>query len=424
MALGKRVVLHELDEMYVARDSGPARLERSKRGAVLFINDINVSRRHLAIRRTRSGWRLEDLGSKNRTVVNGKVVDSVMVGDGDLIEVGATMLMFLQDEEQRRDVHDRDLEHPVTSVMAFETLNVDLERQVSQLVKLAPSRLPILVRGESGTGKELIARGVHATSGRRGPFVAVNCGALPGTLIESELFGHRRGAFSGASEDREGLIRAADRGTLFLDEIAELPPDSQASLLRVLQEGEIRPVGASDVVKVDVRVIAATHQDLQQRIAEGQFRNDLYGRISGYDVWLPALRRRREDIGMLIAAILPRVCSASERVRLHKAAARALFNYSWPLNIRELEHALQRALGLRDAEEIQRSHLPPAIRAYVSADQPDLSPHDRALRTQLITLLRRTRGNIAAVAREMSRAPIQIRRWCSRLEIDVAEFRD
>lgn len=423
-ALGRRVVLDQLDGLRVARDSTRGRIERTNRVATLFVDDPNVSRQHLAIRRSGAGWLVEDLGSKNGTFVDGKAVDSVMLANGNVIEAGTTIIMFLQDDESWRNVQDRDLEASVSSGSAFDTLNVHLEQRVRQLVKLAPSPVPILVRGESGTGKERIARTVHEHSGRKGVFVAVNCGALSRELIESELFGHRRGAFSGASEEREGLIRKADRGTLFLDEIAELPPDSQASLLRVLQEGEVRPVGANEIVNVDVRVVAATHQDLQQRIVNGRFRDDLYARIAGYEVLLPALRERREDLGMLIAAILPKVCSTPERVTLQTATARALFRYPWPLNIRELEHVLQVAVGLGDGDEIQLEHLPTAIREHALPHDPAIGRCDRALRARLISLLRRARGNIAAVARDMNRAPNQIRRWCRRLEIDIADFRD
>jgi transcriptional regulator of acetoin/glycerol metabolism len=423
MAAGERVVLAQLDELTVGRGSHPCRIDCHGRTAAVFVDDTNVSRQHLAIRRTRAGWRLDDLDSKNGTVINGKMVDGVLLSSGSVIEAGTTMFMFLQDDEPRHHAPSCSLEAPGDCLGAFETLNLDLEQRIRQLAKVAPLGVPLLVRGESGTGKELISRSVHELSGRRGAFVAVNCGALPRELIESELFGHRRGAFSGAVEEREGLVRRADRGTLFLDEIAELPLDSQASLLRVLQQGEVRAVGASELVHVDVRVIAATHQDLQQRIADGRFRHDLYARIAGYEVRLPPLRQRREDLGMLISRILPRCCSDPERVTLHKAAARALLQYQWPRNIRELEHVLQVAVGLSDDAQIRLKHLPLAIRAQPTPDHASLNVNDRALREALVNLLQQARGNIAAVARKMNRAPIQIRRWCTRLNIDVAEFR-
>src|SRR6185295_15519822 len=167
------------------------------------------------------------------------------------------------------------------------------------LTRLAPSRLPILVRGESGSGKELAARTIHALSKRRGPLVSVNCGALPAALAEAELFGARRGAFSGAVEDRPGLVRTADGGTLFLDEIADLPLPAQAALLRFVQEGEVRSLGAHHTAKVDVRIIAATHRDLDAMISKETFRPDLVARLRGHALAMPALRERREDLGVI-----------------------------------------------------------------------------------------------------------------------------
>jgi DNA-binding NtrC family response regulator len=318
---------------------------------------------------------------------------------------------------------DRDLADEPDTPAAFRTVSLELEYRVQQLTRIARAGVPLLVRGETGTGKELIARAVHDVSGRRGAFVAVNCGALPRNLIENELFGHRRGAFSGANEEHDGLVRRAHNGTLFLDEIAELPEESQVALLRVLQEGEVRPVGASNTVQVDLRIIAATHQDLRSRIADGRFRQDLYARLSGFEVSLLPLRDRREDLGILIAAILPRVTPQPERITLHRSAARLLLRYGWPLNIRELEQALRAAVALTEDGEIRPEHLSDAIRTYVPPDLASLRPEDRVLRERVIELLREHGGNVTAVGRAMGKAPIQIRRWCRRLHVELAQFR-
>src|SRR5207244_11071980 len=209
------------------------------------------------------------------------------------------------------------------------------------LAAIARTALPAIVLGESGTGKELIARALHALSGRRGPCQAINCAAIAQTLLESELFGCRRGAFSGATEGRPGLFRAADGGTLFLDEIADLPMLAQAALLRVLQESEVLPVGATRPVHVDVRVVAAAQRDLRSLAAAGRFRPDLLARLDAFTVALPPLRERREDLGLLCAALLRRLApDRCERLRLEPDAARALLHHAWPLNVRELELSL------------------------------------------------------------------------------------
>ncbi|HEY6174510.1 MAG TPA: sigma 54-interacting transcriptional regulator [Kofleriaceae bacterium] len=419
---GRRLALDHLDEVVVARGV-PGRIERSGRTAVLTVGDHETSRRHLVIRRVESVWQLEDLGSRNGTLVNGERVERITLADGDVIEAGGAVLWFASDAAPPGDGRDLDLEDVMPEPSVFHTLNRGLEDRIHQIRKIAPSRVSVLIRGETGTGKELMARAIHEASGRSGAFVAVNCGALPRGLVESELFGHRRGAFSGANEERDGLVRRANNGTLFLDEIAELPEESQVALLRVLQEGEVRPVGANDTVKVDVRVVAATHQDLQLRIADGRFRQDLYARLSGFEVSLPPLRDRREDLGSLISTILPRIAPHAHRITLHRSAARLLLRYGWPLNIRELEQALRAAVALAEDGEIRAEHLSEAIRNYVPPSLASLRPEDRVLRERVIELLREQGGNVTAVGRAMGKAPIQIRRWCRRLQIELAQFR-
>jgi DNA-binding NtrC family response regulator len=221
--------------------------------------------------------------------------------------------------------------------------------------KVAPTESTVLILGESGTGKELVARALHDQSPRRdAPMISLNCAAIPDSLIESELFGHEKGAFTGAGNARRGLVEAADGGTLFLDEIGELPLEAQARLLRVLQEGEIRRVGAVQVRQVDVRLIAATHRDLRTLAERGEFREDLFYRLNVVTLSLPALRERGDDIFELAERLLERACQRLHKPRLAFAdsALNAMTAYAWPGNVRELENAIERAVILSDGTEI------------------------------------------------------------------------
>jgi DNA-binding NtrC family response regulator len=417
-----RVLLGDLQEVTVGRGLRRG-LERRDRSATLSVPDQEISRKHLTVRCKRTDWEVTDLGSKNGISVNGEPARTATLTDGDLIEAGGTLLMFREYCDGAAEDTDRDLAAEPATPVAFRTVSFELEHQVRQLTKIARANISVLVRGETGTGKELIARAVHDGSGRRGQFIPVNCAALPRNLIESELFGHKRGAFSGAHEEHEGLVRRADGGTLFLDEIAELPEQSQGALLRVLQDGEVRPVGSTNPVKVNIRVVAATHQDIPARIADGRFRQDLYARLAGFEMLLPPLRDRREDLGTLIASILSRMAPEPERITLHRLAARALFRYSWPLNIRELEQALHAAITLIDDNEICFEHLPKAIRTFVPPKLASMRPEDHVVRERVIELLCEHDGNLSAVARAMGKAPLQIRRWCHRMKIDLSKYR-
>ncbi|OEC58160.1 MULTISPECIES: sigma-54-dependent transcriptional regulator [Pseudomonadaceae] len=230
-----------------------------------------------------------------------------------------------------------------------------MQELYSKIRKVAPTDSTVLIQGESGTGKELVARALHNLSRRaKAPMISVNCAAIPETLIESELFGHEKGAFTGATAGRAGLVEAADGGTLFLDEIGELPLEAQARLLRVLQEGEIRRVGSVQSQKVDVRLIAATHRDLKTLAKTGQFREDLYYRLHVISLRLPALRERGNDVIEIARAFLARQCTRMGRDELRFAhdAEQAIRHYSWPGNVRELENAIERAVILCESPDI------------------------------------------------------------------------
>jgi DNA-binding NtrC family response regulator len=268
--------------------------------------------------------------------------------------------------------------------------------------KVAPTDSTVLILGESGTGKELAARAVHELSPRKdAPVIAVNCAAIPDTLIESELFGHEKGAFTGAVAAHRGLVEAADGGTLFLDEIGELPAAAQARLLRVLQEGEIRRVGSANARKVDIRLIAATHRNLEQLVAEGRFRADLYFRLRVIEIRLPPLRERAGDLERLAGFLLEKTCRRLNRAPLQfsEEATSAIRGYDWPGNVRELENAIERAVILCDAEQITpellaiahvpASGAPPAssledyFRRFVTENQDRLTETELAKRLGL-----------------------------------------
>ncbi|WP_345776346.1 sigma-54 dependent transcriptional regulator [Luteimonas salinisoli] len=234
---------------------------------------------------------------------------------------------------------------------------VSLRRTIS---KVARSQAPVHISGESGTGKELVARTIHAQGARAaGPFVPVNCGAIPAELMESEFFGHKKGSFTGAHVDKPGLFQAADGGTLFLDEVAELPLPMQVKLLRAIQEKTIRPVGSSSEVNVDVRILSATHKDLATLVDQGSFRHDLYYRINVIGLQVPPLRERDGDLPLLSTAILQRLAHAMHRATpgLAPAALQALEEYAFPGNVRELENILERALAMAEGEAIQAEDL-------------------------------------------------------------------
>jgi two-component system response regulator PilR (NtrC family) len=239
--------------------------------------------------------------------------------------------------------------------------------------RIAPTMSTVLISGESGTGKELIARAIHYNSGRRGKFVSINCGALPETLLESELFGHERGAFTGAIREKRGLFHEADRGTIFLDEIGETSTAMQIKLLRVLQDRVVRRVGSNTETQVDVRVIAATNQDLSDSIKNGTFREDLFYRINVIPIALPPLRQRKEDIPLLAEHFIAKFCAnlGVPQKKISTDAMRALEKYHWPGNVRELENVIERMIALERSDVLTTKALPEAI--LLGGSMPDVT---------------------------------------------------
>jgi len=276
------------------------------------------------------------------------------------------------------------------------------------ITRLKDTRTPVLITGESGTGKELVARAIHfrGTFANR-PFVAVDCGSLVPTLIESELFGHEKGAFTGALRSKPGLFQSANGGTVFLDEIGELPQEMQAKLLRFLQEKEVRPVGSNNKFKVDVRVIAASNRDLESAYRAGEFRKDLYFRLNVVTVHLPSLRERRSDIPMLTHWFLERYANGSG-VQVTAAAMKCLLQYDWPGNVRELENCIERAVALGDGKIIDIRDLPPAVLSAVPAPETPATPVQDLLssndledieRTTILRVFEQVNGDKAVAGR-------------------------
>src|SRR5689334_17757915 len=296
-------------------------------------------------------------------------VDAMKLGAYDYIEkpfrVEKMRLLLQRMAEKVRLVSENEFlrervntENNLDGIVGASANIQDVLRMIS---RLKDTRTPVLVSGESGTGKELVARAIHFRGAlAKTPFVAVDCGSLVPTLMESELFGYEKGAFTGAIKSKAGLFQAADGGTIFLDEIGELPLEMQAKLLRVLQEKEVRPVGSNEKVSVDVRVIAATNRDLEAAYREGTFRKDLYFRLNVVTVHMPALRERRSDIPTLVHCFLDRH-APQESVQVSPAAMKSMLQYDWPGNVRELENAIARALALGDRKTIDVKDLPPSI---------------------------------------------------------------
>jgi DNA-binding NtrC family response regulator len=420
LAGSSRQSLAGLDSVVLAR-GGARRAVREARELRLDLPDRWVSSVHARLLRRDGRWFVADAGSTNGTLVNGAPCTETALRDGDLLEVGRTLLWY-RDAAPRGALEEMDSRQVNAAAPGLATIAPAMSAAIAELPSIARTGLPAIVVGESGTGKELIARAIHALSGRSGPFQAINCAAIAPTLLESELFGARKGAFSGATEDRPGLIRAAERGTLFLDEIADLSMPAQAALLRVLQESEVLPVGATRPVRVDVRVVAAAQRDLHNLVLSGRFRPDLLARLDAFTVTLPPLRERREDFGLLVAALLRRLAPGRcERLRFDPGAARALFRYPWPLNVRELELSLGTALALCGDGPIEVAHLPEAVRlGRARGAEPG---DDCGAREELVALLQEHGGNVAEVARVFGKGRMQIHRWARRYGIDLATFR-
>jgi DNA-binding NtrC family response regulator len=371
-----------------------------------------VSRRHARIASEGYSLRVDDLGSRNGTFLNGQRVAAAHAEPGAVIEVGSLLLLY----------HLTTPHPPRRESARLVGKSGGIARVLGEIDRIAPSATTVLVLGETGTGKELVAREIHDKSGRTGELVAANCGSLTDNLLQSELFGYERGAFSGAVGRHRGLFETADRGTLLLDEIGDASHALQVSLLRVLQEREVQRLGTTQQISVDVRTIAATHQDLPAMVAQGSFREDLYGRLSRWVIRIPPLRERREDIPLLGATILARL---GEPRPLHKSAVLALVRADFPRNVRQLEAVLERLVRSSEPGDHELRMTPEAA-AYLAepgrpagasmapapGSRPSRAPaelrRDAALLEQL---LREHGGNVTHLARHLAVGRNTLYRW-------------
>jgi transcriptional regulator with GAF, ATPase, and Fis domain len=413
-----------------------------------------VSRQHARVRLEGKRWMLRDLGSRNGTMVDGQFVQEVELQHLHEVRIGDAIFKFVESGAERFVPYRLDgqvagdrrakLLHELVGGWQMDALAADIER-------IAPTELSCVILGETGTGKEVAARGIHRASGRRGSFQAINCAAIPPNLLESELFGYRRGAFSGADRDKPGLIKLADGGTLLLDEIGDMPLEAQAKLLRVLQAREVFPLGATTAERVDIRVVCATHRDLNQYVRESKFRGDLFARLNEHVVRLPPLRERKEDVFQLVRAFATRY--GRPKLDFTFSFLVALLHYDWPFNVRELESCIKRGIALLgpDATSTQAldtqhlpdpiseamktygertrssgpSVLPPAVVESVSRVEPSSGGSKRGAPSEgeLREMLQRHKGNVAAVGRELGKERMQVHRWLKKYGISLEDYR-
>ena len=378
----------------------------------LHIQDDTVSRNHAEIIKTKDGYLLRDLESTNGTFVGGLKVKEAFLAPGAIIRVGKTRIKFVPQDEQL-EIYPSKKDHYGDIIGK----SLEMRKIFGVLEKVAPTNVTVIVTGETGTGKELIARGLHENSKRsKAPFIIFDCGAVAENLIESELFGHEKGSFTGATTTRQGAFELADGGTIFLDEIGELSLELQPKLLRALETGEVKRVGADRAKRVNVRVVAATNRNLKEEVKKGRFREDLFFRLSVVEIFLPALRKRVEDIPLIIDHFfeLAKKEHADKHIDgMSEDALKLLHDYQWPGNIRELKNTVDRAFSFCDGHRIEVKHLPDYLqeRSVVTQAHPAMDPDlpfkeakekwiESFEKDYLVDCLRKNNGNISKAAKQ------------------------
>ena len=401
-ALGPWLLVIRRDEAQMLRELevGQSIVLGSAERVDVCVNDRWVSGRHCRVEGLPEGILIEDLGSTNGILLGQGRVKQALVGAGGTFIVGRTLVNVERGAEA--DAHSA-----FTPLPGLTGTSPAMRRVVSEIRRCATLSAPVLVQGESGTGKDVVSRAIHALSGRRGALVPLNVGAIPESLADAELFGHRRGAFTGAVESRTGAFVQADGGTLFLDEVAELSFAGQVRLLRVIEDGHVRAVGAQKPVKVDVRLVSATWANLPDSVRSGEFRQDLYYRLSTFIISLPALRERRSDIPALVRALLERHAGEVGEKDVTPTALGRLMSHSWPGNVRELSSVLYRAAARADGHWIEARHLD-----FGARGQPRRATMLSA--ADALRLVERYDGNVSAAARAVSVPRSTLRSWLAR----------
>ncbi len=418
--IGRRVPLPRGTKLELGREAGCFGPQ--------VLHDGRISRRHAVVQTSEQGEvEIIDRKSRNGTFVNGNRVRQLQLGEGDVVGLGSILLLLHQ-----APAFFKEPRHETLIGVSW-----PISKVVEEIAKVAPYPTCVLVLGETGTGKELVAREIHRASGRTGPMHSVNCGGVSDNLLQSELFGHVRGAYSGADRERAGIIEAADGGTVFLDEIGDASPALQVSLLRFLQEGEIRRIGANRTITVDTRVVAATHRDLKAMVAAGTFREDLHARLTGWVIEIAPLRARREDIPHLVDHFVKLTNTGPRKV--HHRLARRMLAYDWPANVRELRAIIERAvieagtsdtLSLTtDLEELLRPRPPqsetgPATPATTTESAGPRPKAKRPTGEELANLIVARDGNIRLVSKELGVARNTLYRWIKDAEIDLEALRE
>ncbi len=415
--------------------AAPLELGRQPRSALpgIFDDDELVSRSHARIFSRDGRYVIADLGSRNGTFVNGRAVDQAALDSGDVIGIGRALLLF----------HESPARFQLPRDPALVGVSRAIADVLAQVATVAPHPTTVAIIGETGVGKELVAERIHALSGRSGALVPVNCGGLPDGLIASELFGHVRGAFTGAERARRGLIETARGGTLFLDEITDASPGLQAHLLRLLETNAYRPVGADQELDADVRYVVAVQPRVHERLRDGTFRLDLWTRLTSWEIDVPPLRQRPEDVCLLAATFAERL--RGRPALIDRSLALALLRYAWPGNVRELKSVIERlVLEHADGDELtQTPWLVRRLRAEPSPPQAPTAPASpladppapaslarrrphtpRPPAPVLAALVAEHRGNVRAIARALGVDRKTLYRWLEGYAIDPGTHRN